>query len=216
MDSGTNGPDSNPINFNLDPSILRASTPQRRVPLVERVCQYLDKQNSDTKSFILAYLHSTNEKIVRQKKQWASVTKGWKSTEAVLDGIADLVNQKPECQAKWNDWVLKKAKIIVAQQLPPPGSLYINVNKLDTTFFEHDKAVKREEDIVQSINFLHQLITSKLKHEHQAWKVKRKHRAEQTGVDVDSNGSDLDSGLQSPSETSEDDEVKESPSSYVY
>ncbi|EGG11833.1 uncharacterized protein MELLADRAFT_88898 [Melampsora larici-populina 98AG31] len=219
MDSDTE-PEFDPSLLELDASLLQASTPQKRVPLVERVCEYLAQQNSDTKSFLLAYLHSTNEKIIRRKKQWALVAKGWKSTEAVLDAIAELVNQKPECRPKWNDWVLKKAKLIVAQQSPPQGSQYININMLDTSFFDHKQDVKREADIVQSMDFLHQLITSKLQHGHQAWKSERKRRTEhEAAADLDSDGSDseFDSGLESDSpEQSEFGKAKESSSAYVY
>ncbi|EGF97650.1 uncharacterized protein MELLADRAFT_69848 [Melampsora larici-populina 98AG31] len=112
MDSETDSSDLDQNNLDLDPSLSQQTlTPQKCLPLVERVCHYLDKQNTNTKSFILAYLRSTNDKIVRRKKQWASVTKGWKSTEAVLDAIEELVNQKAECRPKWNDWVLKKVNL---------------------------------------------------------------------------------------------------------
>lgn len=225
MDSESKSSISDSITFDLDPSLLKASTPQKRLPLVERICVYLHKQNTDTKSFLLAYLRSTNETIVRRKKQWGSVGQGWKTTEEVLDAIDDLVNRKPECRPKWNDWILKKAKIIVAKQSPPKGSLYVNINKLDTTFFDHENDVKREEDVIQSMDFLHKLITYKLQHGHEASEAERKRCAQKKAYnDVDSDGSDSESDAdldsetdsQSPSHTLAVGEEKESAPAYVY
>ncbi|EGG08444.1 uncharacterized protein MELLADRAFT_61723 [Melampsora larici-populina 98AG31] len=122
----------------------------------------MSTHKTNTKKFLLAYLRSSDQLIVRRKKQWGSVKKGWKTTEEVLDAIDDLVNEKPQCRQKWNDWVLKKAKVIVAAQSPPTGSLYININKLDTTFFDRETDVKREATIIKSMNFIHELISFKL------------------------------------------------------
>ncbi|KAH9806906.1 hypothetical protein DFH28DRAFT_918563 [Melampsora americana] len=187
--------------FLLDPT-LDNSQSQESIPLVERVCRYLKKQNSDTKSFLLSYLRSPNEKIVTRRKQWGSVKKGWNTTEQVLDEIENLVNQKPDCRLKWNEWVLKKAKAIVAQQNPPKGSLYININKLDTSFFDHKNDVKREETVVQSMNFMHELITFKLEHGHAAWLAERNRQATKKAEHtMDSDSSDSESDVDSDSDT---------------
>lgn len=114
MDSHASKSDLEEMILDLNPSLSQqSSASQKRVPLVERVCDYMAKQNTDTKAFLLAYLQSTNDKIVRRKKQWGSVGQGWKSTEAVLDAIDKLVNQKPECRPKWNDWILKKVLLLM-------------------------------------------------------------------------------------------------------
>lgn len=200
MDSHSSESDLEEMILDLNPSLSQQfSASQKRVPLVERVCDYMAKQNTDTKAFLLAYLQSKNDKIVRRKKQWGSVGQGWKSTEAVLDAIDNLVNQKPECRPKWNDWILKKvllsmfcqdvdnytynwsmgdlqAKVIVANQSPPQGSLYINTNKLDAACFDHKNDLKREEIAIKSMNFLHELILSKLEHGHQAREAERERR----------------------------------------
>ncbi|KAH9823480.1 hypothetical protein DFH28DRAFT_881029 [Melampsora americana] len=169
--------------------------------LVERVCQYLKKQNSDTKSFLLSYLRSPNEKIVTRRKQWGSVKHGWDTTEQILDEIDKVVNQKVDCQAKWNEWVLKKAKVIVAQQNPPQGSLFININKLETNFFEHQNKIKREETIVKSMSFMHELISFKLKHAHAAWKAERNQcAAKNNGGTVVSDVSESESDVGSESD----------------
>ncbi|EGG03360.1 uncharacterized protein MELLADRAFT_109374 [Melampsora larici-populina 98AG31] len=122
----------------------------------------MTKQQTSTKKFLLSYLKSSNQYVVSRKKQWGSVKKGWKTTEEILDAIDELVNAKPSCRQKWNDWVLKKAKVIVAAQSPPTGSLYININKLDQPFFDHAIDVKRDDTVIQSMNFIHELISFKL------------------------------------------------------
>ncbi|KAH9813512.1 hypothetical protein DFH28DRAFT_1171531, partial [Melampsora americana] len=161
MDSSSEGSEAS---FELDPSLdnLSPRTPGEPVDLVEQICRYLNKRQTNTKKFLLSYLKSTNNYIVTRRKQWGSVKKGWKTTEEVLDAIADLVNAKPKCRKKWNDWILKKAKVIVAAQSPPTGSLYININKLDQSFFDHEKDVEREASIVESMDFIHELISFKL------------------------------------------------------
>ncbi|KAH9822991.1 hypothetical protein DFH28DRAFT_1118339 [Melampsora americana] len=186
--------------FPIDPD-LGNPQPQESMLLVERVCRYLKKQNSDTKSFLLSYLRSPNEKIVTRRKQWGSVKHGWDTTEQILDEIDKVVNQKVDCQAKWNEWVLRKAKVIVAQQNPPQGSLFININKLETNFFEHQNKIKREETIVKSMSFMHELISFKLKHAHAAWKAKRNQRAaKNNGGTVVSDGSESESDVGSESD----------------
>ncbi|EGG05157.1 uncharacterized protein MELLADRAFT_107857 [Melampsora larici-populina 98AG31] len=186
--------------FILDPSLdtLEASTPEKRVETVERICQYINKQNTSAKAFILSYLRSTNENIVQRRKQWASVKKGWRTTEELLDEIEKLVTEKPKCKLKWDDWILRKAKSIVASQSPPARKLYINTNKLDPDFFTHDAEVQRERDVIEGMNFLHELITFKLQHELGLW----------------SNTSASDSDTASDSDSSNVD--SEPPQNYVY
>ncbi|EGF97751.1 uncharacterized protein MELLADRAFT_114102 [Melampsora larici-populina 98AG31] len=161
MDSSTGGSESS---FRLDPAIgsLPPPTPGEPDDLVERICRFMTKHQTSTKKFLLSYLTSKNRYVVTRKKQWGSVKKGWKTTEEILDAIDKLVNAKPKCREKWNDWVLKKAKVIVAAQSPPTGSLYININKLDQTFFDHKMDVERDVTVIQSMNFIHELISFKL------------------------------------------------------
>ncbi|KAH9807169.1 hypothetical protein DFH28DRAFT_1172804 [Melampsora americana] len=167
--------------------------------LVERVCQYLKTQKTDTKTFLLAYLRSGHASIIKRRKQWGSVKQGWKTTEQVLDEIENVVNQKPDCRLKWNEWVLKKAKYIVAQQSLPKSALYININNLNTSFFSHEHTLKREEVAVKNSDFLYQLITFKLEHGHLAWKAERNRRTmNHSGACADSDSSDSDADPASP------------------
>ncbi|EGF98472.1 uncharacterized protein MELLADRAFT_113488 [Melampsora larici-populina 98AG31] len=85
------------------------------------------------------------------------------------------------------------AKSIVAQQSPPKPSLYININKLNTSFFSHKNTLKREEVAVNNSDFLYQLITFKLEHGHLAWKAERNRRnTKDSGACADSDSSDSD------------------------
>lgn len=187
MDSSPAGSDSS---VHLDPALERlAPTPGEQPDLVERICRYMSTQQTNTKKFLLAYLQSLDPSTVKRKKQWGSVKKGWKTTEAILDAIDKLVNAKPQCRQKWNDWVLKKAKVIVAAQSPPTSSLYININKLDTTFFDPKTEVKREATIIKSMDFIHELITFKLGVD----------KIPGGGIISESSGSDKDSDLESDS-----------------
>ncbi|EGF98467.1 uncharacterized protein MELLADRAFT_113485 [Melampsora larici-populina 98AG31] len=143
MDSGSGESETS---FQLDPTIESLPPPSsgETDDLVERICRFMTKQQTSTKKFLLSYLKSSNQYVVSRKKQWGSVKKGWKTTEEILDAIDEL------------------AKVIVAAQSPPTGSLYININKLDQPFFDHAMDVKRDDTVIQSMNFIHELISFKL------------------------------------------------------
>ncbi|EGG11954.1 uncharacterized protein MELLADRAFT_101786 [Melampsora larici-populina 98AG31] len=197
--------DESEDDFVLDPLLNVPEIPKSvdTIDPIEMICQFMTKHQTNTKKFLIAYLRSTNESIVRRKKQWGSVKRGWQTTEEVLDAVDELVNQKPECRQKWNDWVLKKAKVIVASQSTPPQSLFINTNKIDTGLFDHDSDIKRETAVVAGMGFLHSLITHKLEHEYNSSRASRNRSGRQTVIYEGSNPeSDSESDVDSDFDTS--------------
>ncbi|EGF98804.1 uncharacterized protein MELLADRAFT_113256 [Melampsora larici-populina 98AG31] len=197
--------DESEDDFVLDPLLNVPEIPKSvdTIDPIEMICQFMTKHQTNTKKFLIAHLRSTNESIVRRKKQWGSVKRGWQTTEEVLDAVDELVNQKPECRQKWNDWVLKKAKVIVASQSTPPQSLFINTNKIDTGLFDHDSDIKRETAVVAGMGFLHSLITHKLEHEYNSSRASRNRSGRQTVIYEGSNPElDSESDVDSDFDTS--------------
>ncbi|EGG03719.1 uncharacterized protein MELLADRAFT_109060 [Melampsora larici-populina 98AG31] len=149
--ANSSGPGSTPVSFKA----------------LHRILTCIGKNHLHPKSFIEAWLSSTNLAIVKSRRRWGTGV-GLESTGRLLTVIRDTVLESKAGREFWEDWVLSQAIMVARKQQPPSGSVpkgfYINASKVTPLMFDYAEVHTRDNILEQSMPFLYSLIQSIFDH----------------------------------------------------
>ncbi|KAA1114733.1 hypothetical protein PGT21_020656 [Puccinia graminis f. sp. tritici] len=120
----------------------------------------------DPKQFIQAYLTHEDPKIKSNRRLWGAPV-GWPSTIRILDAIKRLVQHTTDGKARWNQYILSEAQIILdakggAHGQFPQGNYY-NTKSVNPEFFSDESKLTRTTKLVtEDMPFLYNLVLHKI------------------------------------------------------
>ncbi|EGG08119.1 uncharacterized protein MELLADRAFT_105279 [Melampsora larici-populina 98AG31] len=153
--------------LNITPTPSGPGSTPVSLKALQRIVTCIEDNHLQPKSFIKAWLSSSDPEIVKSRSRWATGV-GIESTGRLLSVIGDILVKNKGGREFWEEWVLSQAIILAKNQQPPSGSVpngfYINTSKVTPSMFDMAVVHERDNILESSMPFLYNLIQSVFTH----------------------------------------------------